>query len=73
LGEKLSLEEIEAFRRSLKSCPKCGSAEGFWLTAKTDRSYFQCKHCGSILEIYEVFPQAKESKVSKELFRKLRV
>jgi ribosomal protein L37AE/L43A len=73
LGEKLSLEEIEALRRSLKNCPKCGSGEGFWFTPKRDRGYIQCKHCGATLEICEFFSQAEESKVSKELLRKSRV
>jgi transcription elongation factor Elf1 len=50
----LSLDEVEALRRSLKVCPKCGSSEGFWLTAKRDAGYVQCKHCGAVIELCEV-------------------
>jgi len=74
----LSLEEVEAFRRSLKVCPKCGLSEGFWLTAKRDRSYVQCKHCGAIIELCEVFSvegAAKKDAQSRRgiLRRELRV
>jgi len=62
LDETLSLEELEAFRQSLKSCPKCGSNEGFWLTANREKSFFQCKHCGAILEICEVFSSSEKNK-----------
>jgi transcription elongation factor Elf1 len=62
----LSLEEVEAFHRSLKVCPKCGSNEGFWLTAKRDRSYVQCKHCGAIIELYEVSSIEKGAKKSAQ-------
>lgn len=58
----MSLEEIEAFRRSLKVCPKCGSSEGFWLTAKLDTSYVQCKHCGAIIELCEVLSKERAAK-----------
>jgi translation initiation factor 2 beta subunit (eIF-2beta)/eIF-5 len=58
----LSLEEIEAFHKSLKVCPKCGSSEGFWLTAKRDTSYVQCKHCGAIIELCEVFSEERVKK-----------
>jgi translation initiation factor 2 beta subunit (eIF-2beta)/eIF-5 len=69
LGSDLSLEEIEAFQRSLKKCPKCDSNEGFWLTANRERSYVQCKHCGTILEIYEVFKGPEKSKELKGIFK----
>jgi translation initiation factor 2 beta subunit (eIF-2beta)/eIF-5 len=68
-GSGLSLEEIEAFHRSLKKCPKCDSNEGFWLTANRERSYVQCKHCGTILEIYEVFKGPEKSKELKGIFK----
>jgi len=68
----LSLDEIDAFARSLKNCPKCGSDEGFWLVANREKSYVQCKHCGAILEIYEVFPGSEKSKSAKSFFRKLK-
>ena len=58
----MSLEEVEAFYRSLKVCPKCGSSEGFWLTAKKDTSYVQCKHCGAIIELCEVFSKERATK-----------
>jgi hypothetical protein len=72
LVEKLGLEELEAFQRSMKNCPKCDSNEGFWLTAKSDRSYLQCKHCRAILEICEVLSQWEKGKDSKPVFRKLK-
>ena len=65
----MSLEEIEAFYRSLNKCPKCSSNEGFWLTANREKSYVQCKHCGAILEIVEVFQKEKEDKKSKGLLK----
>jgi transcription elongation factor Elf1 len=68
-GKSLSLEEIEAFYKSLSKCPKCNSAEGFWLTATHERSYVQCKHCGTILEICEVFQESAGNKKSKGFFR----
>lgn len=54
------MEEIEAVYRTFKSCPKCGSKEGFWLSAKSDAEYVQCKHCGAIFEICEVFQTGGE-------------
>jgi translation initiation factor 2 beta subunit (eIF-2beta)/eIF-5 len=72
LGNDLSLEEIEAFHRSLKKCPKCDSNEGFWLTANRQRSYVQCKHCGAILEIVEVFRESDKIKEQKGVFRRIR-
>ncbi len=66
----MSLDEIDAFAKSLKNCPKCGSSEGFWFAANREKSYVQCKHCAAILEIYEVF--SKLEKGSKPLFRKLK-
>jgi len=69
----LSLEEIEAFHKSLKNCPKCNSNEGFWLTANCQKSYVQCKHCGAILEFLEVFSQAEKGKETKSFFRKLKL
>jgi translation initiation factor 2 beta subunit (eIF-2beta)/eIF-5 len=62
LDDTLTLEELEAFRQSLKSCPKCGSNEGFWLTANREKSFLQCKHCGAILEICEVFSSSEKHK-----------
>lgn len=58
----MSLEEIEAFARSLEVCPKCGSSEGFWLTAKQDKSYVQCKHCGAIIELCETLSKERATK-----------
>jgi len=51
----MRLEEIEAVYSSFKNCPKCGSKEGFWLSVKSDAEYIQCKHCGALFEICEVF------------------
>lgn len=68
----MSLDEIDAFARSLKNCPKCGSNEGFWVAANREKSYVQCKYCGTILEVYEVFPGSEKGKGSKSFFRKLK-
>jgi translation initiation factor 2 beta subunit (eIF-2beta)/eIF-5 len=68
----LSLEEIEAFADSLKTCPKCNSAEGFWLAANREKSYAQCKHCGAILEFIEVLSHKGKNKPEKSPFRKLK-
>jgi translation initiation factor 2 beta subunit (eIF-2beta)/eIF-5 len=72
LGNNLSLEEIEAFCKSLKKCPKCDSNEGFWLTANRQRSYVQCKHCGVILEILEVFRESGKIKESRGVFKRIK-
>jgi hypothetical protein len=61
-GERLSLGEIENFRKSPGACPECKSAEGFWLIAKRESTFFQCKHCAAILEACKVFAGPKEPK-----------
>jgi ribosomal protein L37AE/L43A len=61
-GERLNLEEIEDFHKSLQACPECKSKEGFWLIAKRDATFFQCKHCAVILEACKIFPTQKEPK-----------
>ncbi|MCJ7425020.1 hypothetical protein MUP01_12250 [Candidatus Bathyarchaeota archaeon] len=69
----MSLEEMENFRRNIRNCPKCNSAEGFWITSNSERSYIQCKHCAAILDILEFFPSHEESKGSKRSSIKLRL
>jgi len=71
LGKDLSFEEIEKFANSLKTCPKCGSIEGFWLAANKEKSYAQCKHCGAILEFCEVLSYSDKPQ-RKNAFRKLK-
>ncbi len=66
----MDIKEIEDFLKSLKACVKCGSVEGFWLVAKFDRCYVQCKHCGEMLEFCEVF--SPPSKGGKEIRRFLK-
>jgi ribosomal protein L37AE/L43A len=66
----LSLEEIEALHKAVKRCPKCDSTEGFWLTAKRDKSYVQCKHCGAILELFELFPGTEKMKTFRGILKK---
>lgn len=56
---------MENFRRNIHNCPKCNSAEGFWITSNHERSYIQCKHCAAILDILEFFPSPDRSKGSK--------
>ena len=65
-GVRMTLEEIESFRRSLKVCPKCGSREGFWFTIKPEGGYGQCKHCGAVLEACEVYSLGGEDKKSAQ-------
>jgi ribosomal protein S27AE len=69
----LSLEDIDAFARSLKTCPKCSSGEGFWLAANREKSYVQCKHCGAILEFCEVIPHPEKTKSQRTAFKKLKL
>jgi hypothetical protein len=61
-GERLNLEEIADFHKSLRACPECKSAEGFWFIAKRDATFFQCKHCAAILEACKIFTTQKEPK-----------
>jgi len=65
--------DIEAFRRLLRKCPKCGSSEGFWMATRLRQTYFQCKHCGTIIEATEIIElperEAKEGKIKKFLRR----
>lgn len=65
LGERLNLEEIEDFHKSARACPECKSAEGFWLIAKRDATFFQCKHCATIFEARKILVTRKEPKELK--------
>ncbi|MEM2103948.1 MAG: hypothetical protein QW717_03555 [Candidatus Bathyarchaeia archaeon] len=51
----MNLEEILAAAAKIQVCPKCSSKEGFWLAAKRNQAYVQCKGCGASFELYEVF------------------
>jgi ribosomal protein L37AE/L43A len=73
LGVQLSLKEIEDFRKSLKNCPHCGSTEGFWLIARREKTFFQCKHCAAILEVCEVHPPSKTTKESKKFLARIKL
>jgi len=67
-------QELESFRKLLKRCPKCGSSEGFWLGAKLGEAYFQCKHCGTIIEAAEIVSLEEEKKKEgkfRQLMRRL--
>jgi len=72
IGERLKLEEIEKAFSLFKTCPKCKSTQGFWLGAKRDTAYVQCKECGAHYELHEVYRISEENKTSKRLrfFRK---
>jgi translation initiation factor 2 beta subunit (eIF-2beta)/eIF-5 len=72
-GIRLNLDEIQNFLNTLKSCPDCGSTEGFWLVAKHDNTYLQCKHCAAILEICKIHPSSKTTKDSKKFLEKLKM
>jgi transcription elongation factor Elf1 len=40
----------------LKSCPVCGSKEGFWFFIRKNRKYAQCKNCGVELLLCVIYP-----------------
>jgi ribosomal protein L37AE/L43A len=61
-GRRLSLGEIEDFRKSSWACPECKSTEGFWFITKRESTFFQCKHCAVISEASKVFADLKEPK-----------
>jgi len=72
IGENLRFQEIEAALSHLGTCPKCNSSQGFWLGAKSDHIYVQCKCCGASLELFEVYKLGEESRKPRLLkfFRK---
>jgi transcription elongation factor Elf1 len=63
----LRFQEIETALRHLGTCPKCNSSEGFWLGAKRDHIYVQCKSCGANLELFEVYTLGEKLKKRKRL------
>jgi transcription elongation factor Elf1 len=73
---RMELEEIKAIYGAFKTCPRCGSNEGFWLCVKPEAKCMQCKHCGAIFEICEVFSaiEGKGKSVAGKIsiFRKIR-
>jgi transcription elongation factor Elf1 len=68
----LNLQEIEAAASRFKICPKCNSAEGFWLELKSEHAYIQCRGCGAKFELFEVYVMSEKGKTSERLrvFRK---
>jgi DNA-directed RNA polymerase subunit RPC12/RpoP len=54
------LAEIEDFRKSPWACPECKSVEGFWLIAKRESTFFQCKHCAAIQEASKVLAKPRK-------------
>lgn len=71
IGEELKLQEIEDAVSRFKICPKCNSAQGFWLELKGDHPVVQCKECGAKFELFEVYMISKESKILRG-FKSLR-
>ncbi len=61
----MSLEELEEFMKNFKRCPYCNSTEGFWLVPKMYKKFFQCKHCGALIEYFQIFQQEEEKKSAK--------
>jgi transcription elongation factor Elf1 len=61
LEKGLKLQEIETASGNFKTCPKCNSREGFWLGMKGDHIHVQCKCCGAIFELFEVYKLGEES------------
>jgi len=68
IGEYLNLQEIEAAAIRFKTCPKCNSAEGFWLGIKNEHVYAQCKGCGAKFQLFEVYAASEKGK-APERFR----
>jgi tRNA(Ile2) C34 agmatinyltransferase TiaS len=50
--------KIESDSRPL--CPECKSAEGFWQISKPESTFFQCKHCGVILDASRIVTKPKK-------------
>jgi len=67
----LSWNEIEELFKTVKKCPNCGSSEGFWLALKLEKRLLQCKHCGALIEVCEVF-QGEDARDSKSEFKALK-
>jgi transcription elongation factor Elf1 len=67
IGELLNLQEIETASNNFKICPKCNSAEGFWLGLKRDHAYVQCKSCGAKFELFEVYKIGEKSRTPERL------
>jgi len=63
----VNLQEIENALSMFKACPKCNSAQGFWLGLKRERAYAQCKSCGTNFELFEVFQLAEKDKSAGRL------
>jgi ribosomal protein L37AE/L43A len=68
-GERLNLEEIENLQEPPRACPDCKSAEGYWLIAKRDSTFFQCKHCAAVFETRKFFAPRKEQKKFKLIIK----
>jgi transcription elongation factor Elf1 len=65
--ENLRFSEIETALRQLGTCPKCNSGEGFWLGARGDHIYVQCKCCGASLELFRVYNLGEKREKTKRL------
>jgi transcription elongation factor Elf1 len=67
IGERLQLKEIEEASSRFKACPKCKSAEGFWLGLKRERAYAQCKSCGTKFELLQIYLESKKDRAPKRI------
>jgi transcription elongation factor Elf1 len=67
IGERLKLQEMENALGRFKTCPKCNSAQGFWLGLKRDHAYVQCKGCGASFELFEFYAITKKGEAPKLL------
>ncbi|MEM3641039.1 MAG: hypothetical protein QXH37_03860 [Candidatus Bathyarchaeia archaeon] len=63
----MRLQEIEEAFTRFRICPKCNSKQGFWLGAKRDLVYVQCKGCGARYELHEVYRISEEGKAPQRL------
>jgi len=72
IGDGLNLREIETAFSRFKTCPKCGSGQGFWLGSKDDHAYAYCKGCGAKFQFFEIYPAKEKNKNARSFsfFRK---
>jgi len=63
----LRIQEIEEAASRFRTCPKCKSAQGFWLGLKRDHLYVQCKECGALFELFKVYSMEKKSSFPQNL------
>ncbi|MEM2780695.1 MAG: hypothetical protein QXG39_08950 [Candidatus Aenigmatarchaeota archaeon] len=66
----MSFEELENLFKKVKTCPSCGSKEGFWLVAQLYKKSLQCKNCGAIIEVFETTRLGDENGDRKQILKR---